>query len=126
MVRVKTGMALLLVVIGLSVACLPKDLPPDVKPAFTANEILIRVDELQKTVIAAFDSTPRGISKERADLIVRFTVDAAKVLREVPVGWQSSVKAAWNALKTRIGTPESQLQTLWSIVDRLITALQPV
>lgn len=124
MVKVKTSLALLLAVMGLSIACLPKDLPPDVKPAFTANEVLIRVDELQKTTIALFDSTPRGITKERADMIVRFTVDAAKVLREVPVGWQSTVKASWVALKSRIVAPEGQLMTLWNIVDTLITGLR--
>lgn len=112
-----------LTVAALMAACAPKDLPPDVKPAYTANEVLIRVDELQKTVIALYDGTPRGITKERADLIVGFTVDAAKTLRAVPQGWQATIKAGWNTLKLKIPVPEGNLQTIWSIVDHLITAI---
>ena len=106
------------------VACIPKDLPPDVKPAFTANEILIRVGELQKTVIELYDSNPRGITKERAELVVFWCVNAAKTLREVPAGWQKTIVASWENLLVQIKVPEGGLQTIWSIIDTMMKGLK--
>ena len=106
------------------IACAPKDLPPDVKPAFTAHEVLLRVDELQKTVIELYDSKPRGITKERAELIVFWTVNAAKTLREVPAGWQKTIVASWDNLLSQIKVPEGGIQTIWIIVDTMMKGLR--
>jgi len=106
------------------IACAPKELPPDVKPAFTANEVLIRVDELQKTVIELYDSEPRRITRERAELIVFWCVQTAKTLREVPAGWQKTVVATWDNLLVQIKVPEGGLQTVWMVVDTLMKGLK--
>jgi hypothetical protein len=104
--------------------CAPATLPPDVKPAFTANEVLIRVNELQKTVIELYDSEPKGITKERAELIVFWCVQTAKTLREIPAGWQKTVVATWDNLLVQIKVPEGGLQTVWTIVDTLMKGLK--
>lgn len=112
-----------LLVVGIS-GC-AQNLPPELKPAAAAVEINLRIQELQKTVIAAYDAQPRAISAERAFLINRFCMSAAKVTTEVPAGWQKTMKASWTELKGNLKTPptDGQLGIIWGIVDRLIGAL---
>lgn len=111
------------VILALCAACAPKTLPPELKPAYTANEVLIRVQELQNTVIGLYDATPRGITKQRADLIVKFCVSSAEVIQQSRTGWQSTVKSAWTELNKQIKVPEQGLDTVWRLVDALISAL---
>lgn len=104
------------------VSCAPKNLPPESVPAYRATEILTRIDELQKTVIDLYDH--KGITKERADLIVGFTVNAAQILRDTKVGWQESLKAAWSQLQQRVPVPEGTLKTIWNVLGSLINSIQ--
>ena len=104
-------------------ACAPKGLPLELKPAYTANEVLIRVQELQNTVIGLYDATPRGITKDKADLIVKFTVSSAFIIKSSMGGWQSSVKQSWNELKKAYTPTEVKLQTIWNLVDAMMGVL---
>jgi hypothetical protein len=113
----------LAIIISLFVACAPKNLPPELKPAYTANEILIRIQELQKTTIGLYDATPRAISKERADLIVKFTIVAAEATQKSLQGWQQTIKSAWAQLNQQLLVPDKGLETLWNLVDAMIGAL---
>jgi hypothetical protein len=97
------------------------NIPPDAKPAYTANEVLIRVNELQKTTIELYDN--KGITPERAQLIVTWCVNSAKTLREVPAGWGATIVATWKNLVSKIKVPEGPISTIWSIVDTLIGRL---
>lgn len=103
------------------VSCAPKTLPPESVPAYRANEILIRVQELQKTTIELYDS--KGITKERADIIVGFCVTTAEVLRDSRIGWQETVKASWAQLNQRIPIPDGNLKVIWGVVGGLIGGL---
>lgn len=112
---------LVLVVFVVFIACAP-NLPPEVKPVYTANEILIRVSELQKTTIELYDN--QHITKERAELIVTWCVNSAKTLREVPAGWQATIVATWENLVSKIPVPEGGLQTIWELINTLIMSLK--
>ena len=75
---------------------------PQGKVAFTANEILKRVQELQEVVIAV-DATPNnGLPRSATRLIVQFTVEAAKILDATPSGWGTTVAIAWADAKKQI------------------------
>lgn len=97
---------------------------PQGKQAYTADQILIRVGELQDTVIAANGSG--AISTPTARIIVKFTVDAAVLLKTVPSGWQATLSAAWQTAKGEI--PADQLSkpaitASISAVDIVLAAL---
>lgn len=116
----------LIVVISLFVlfsACVPKNLPPELKPAYTANEVLIRVHELQKLTIGLFDSKPPLISKQRADLIVKFTVSAAEVIKNSLTGWQATLKSMWKQLNQLIPDPPGELNMIWTLTGQLVEAI---
>lgn len=106
-----------------TIGCAPKGLPLELKPAYTANEVLIRVQELQNTVISLYDATPRGITKDRADILVKFTVTTASVIKSSLAGWQSTVKASWAELKKNFTPTEVKLQTIWNLVDAMMGVL---
>lgn len=112
----------------LFVACVPKTLPPELKPSYTRLQVLQRIQELQNTTIGLYDATPRAITKERADLIVKFTIVAADTVAESKDGWQASIKSAWTNLNTQLNVkdkipPESGLKTIWPLVDAMMGAL---
>lgn len=113
----------ILLVLASVLNCAPKTLPPELKPAYTANEVLIRVSELQKTVIGLYDSTPKRIEKSQADLIVKFTTSSASIIKQVPAGWQASVKQSWLELKKQYTPTNLSLQTIWNLVDAMIGVL---
>ena len=109
----------------LCVGCAPKTIPPDIKPVYTANEVLMRVGELQDTVIALHDANPQGITKENADYIVRFTVSTAIIIQSSMSGWQATVKASWNELKQKYTPTEPKLLVIWNLTDVMIQSLTP-
>ncbi len=98
-------------------ACAPKDLPVELKPAYTANEVLIRVNELQRTAISLYDSTPKGITKSQADVIVKFTTSSASIIKQSMNGWQGSVKQSWAELNKVYKPTDTRLQTIWNLID---------
>lgn len=115
--------ACVLLLVSLSVACAPTTIPPELKPSYTANEVLMRVQELQNTVIGLYDAKPRGITKDSADVIVRFTVSAATIIQGSLAGWQQTVKAAWSALKLQYAPTDTSLQVIWNLTDVMINSL---
>lgn len=75
---------------------------PQGKIAYTANEVLKRVQELQQVAIAV-DATPNnGIPKDVFRVIITFTVEAAKVLDATPAGWGTTLAVAWSNAKGKI------------------------
>lgn len=105
------------------VACAPKTLPPELNSVYTSNEVLIRIQELQRTVIGLYDSNPRGITKESADLIVRFTVSTATIIQSSMDGWKQTVKTSWSALNHQYTPTNSNLQIIWNLTDVMIQSL---
>ena len=106
--------------------CVPKDAPVELKPAYTALEVLTRVQELQKTVIGLYDAQPRQITKANADLIVLFTTSTATILQTSPSGWQQTVATSWMQLKDEYVPTDPKLKVVWSFVDAIIQSLLPV
>ena len=110
------------------VACAPKTLPPELKPSYTKVEILTRIQELQNTTIGVYDSTPRGITKERADMVVKFCMSSANVVQASNAGWQTIIKTSWAEFKKNFApnpeTVEPGLKLAFSLVDAALTGLQ--
>jgi hypothetical protein len=73
---------------------------PQGKAAYTADQIVIRVNELQAAAIQA--EANKGIDTATARIIVQFAVSADKTLKEVPAGWQAAVAKAWAETKAKL------------------------
>lgn len=123
MIQLRRSAAVILM-LSFIVACAPKEIPPELKPSYTRLEVLQRVQELQNTVIGLYDSNPRGITKDKADLIVKFTIVASDAVADSAQGWQASLKASWNGLNQQIGiTIPKGLETIWKLIDAMIGVL---
>ena len=118
------GTALMLV---LYIACAPKTLPPELKPSYTKVQVLTRIQELQNTTIGIYDSTPRGITKDRADLVVKFCMSASSVVVQANAGWQTVIKTSWAEFKKNFApnpeTIEPGLKTTFALVDAMMGVL---
>ena len=111
----------LLILVAFLVGCANKAAPPELKPDLQKLEVLHRVQELQRTVIAVHDANPVMLPKAKADIVVKFTL-AANDLVASDSNWQSKVKTLWLALKKEF-TPPANLSTVWAVVDSLIMGL---
>lgn len=80
---------------------------PRATAAMTADAIVVRVNELQATVIDACGPAPtcqpNTIPTPLAREIVQTCIDLRNTLdvRKRPVGWQAIVKAAWTQARPR-------------------------
>lgn len=107
-------------------SCAAATAPPDIQPSIKKIEILKRIEELQKVTIGLHDATPSALSKDRADLIIKFTLVANDAVHASTSGWQATVKAAWKTVNEQLKTNlklEDGLQTIWNLVDALVRAL---
>ena len=100
---------------------------PQGKVIYAANEVAKRIENLQTTVIAAEAS--KGIPTDVARVLVTFTVESAKVLRDAPQGWQVTVAVAWGEAKKQIplkylNDPTIQVAVL--AVDTVLAVWLPV
>jgi hypothetical protein len=72
---------------------------PVAQAAITADAVVLRVNELQATVIDACGPAPQcrpgSLDTALARLIVQTAIDLRSTLKVVPAGWQATVKAAW-------------------------------
>lgn len=75
------------------------NLTPEQKAAQVASVVLPRLEELQNAVIATNELTPGAIPDSIAVPVVKFCVEAAKLLRDAPNGVVPAIAARWNALK---------------------------
>lgn len=70
---------------------------PEGRKAYTANEIVIRVNRLMDTAIQA-DATG-NLPVATARVLIRFCVRADEVLQRVPNGWGATVWTLWQVVK---------------------------
>lgn len=123
----------LLTVIGACAKVTPET--PKAAAAIKADEVVLRINELQAATIAACwpdgvqkpECAPGGISTTASREIVKAAIDIRMVAKAVPTGWQAAVKAAWVQAKPRIVAlgPFPQAVTLAiGFVDTLIGGLQ--
>jgi hypothetical protein len=118
--------AVLLLVIALG-ACSP---PVTVvtqpgKVAFTADQIAVRVNELESAAITGNSVGALSIPNTRT--IVQFTVSADKILSAVPAGWQQSIATSWVETKKQLPpTLSPNVATAVAAVDLVLAAfIQP-
>ena len=73
---------------------------PAGKTAYTADQIVIRVNELQNAAIQAQATGALPTSTTR--IIVQFCVAADTTLKATPAGWGQTLATAWTQAKTSI------------------------
>lgn len=93
---------LVLMLSGLSACAHPTFQSPVGQKAYTADQIVVRVNELENAAIAA--NTSKALSDDATRPIVEFCVAADKTLAATPNGWQATLETAWTAAKAKIGT----------------------
>ncbi len=107
---------------------------PKAAAAIKADEVVLRVNELQAATITACwpdgvpksECVPGGITTAAARELVKVAIDIRTVAKAVPAGWQASVKASWVQAKPRITAlgPFPQAITLaLGFADVLISGL---
>ena len=80
----------------------PPNLSTQGRVAFTADQIVLRVNELEDVAIQANAGGGLPVAVTRA--LVNFAVAADQTLKATPAGWQATVSAAWTATKRQLPT----------------------
>lgn len=95
---------------------------PEGKAAFTADQIVLRINNLQNAAIQA--EATGGLSTDTTRTLVEFAVTANRTLKTVPDGWQQSVATAWAETKKRL-PPITNLAVMAAVdsVDLVLAAL---
>lgn len=88
-----------------------------------ALNLLIRVDELQVTVADLYKSG--SITPEHALVYNKFCTKAAPVLKSLPDGWPTTIKTAWNELKSAVSIDQMEIKVQYTakLIDGLVGAL---
>jgi hypothetical protein len=97
---------------------------PQGKAAYSADQVVIRVGELQSAAIQAQASGALPITTTR--LIVQWCVNANTTLKQVPNGWQQTLTTAWTQTKSQIPATDlsnSAIAAAVSGVDVVLAAL---
>lgn len=98
----------------LALACPPPaTLSPAGQKAYAANELIIRVGELQA---AAIDANARidpatnapALATATTRRVVTFCVETTKTLKALPSGWQATVKTGFASLQGVLTPQEKQ------------------
>jgi hypothetical protein len=98
---------------------------PAGKTAYTADQIVQRVNELQNAAIQAQQTG--GLSEPTTAIIVRFCVSAAQTLKATPAGWQQTVLTAWTTAKSQLpakNVSNPAIQAAIAGVDVVLAAFQ--
>ncbi len=106
--RILLALALALAILP---GCASKKLTPETPvaaAALKADAVVIRVNELQASVIEACgpapECQPNSIPTATAREAVKAMIDIRTVLRTTPAGWQATVKSTWAQVKQRLGS----------------------
>ena len=90
--------------------------------AFSADQVTIRVNELQNAAIAA--EANGSLPTATARTIVQFAVSADKTLATTPAGWQATLQTAWAQVKAQVGTISNPTVALaFGAADAIISVL---
>lgn len=96
---------------------------PQGKVAYAADQIVLRVNELQNAAIAAEASG--ALPTATARIIVQFAVSADRILAAAPSGWQATLAASWAQTKTQLPPIQNPaLVAAISALDIVIGGLQ--
>ena len=118
-----------LLLVGLA-GCAPKNAPivtPQGQTAYTADQIVIRVNELQATAIQA--EANGGLPTNTTRVIVQFCVSADKTLAATPSGWGVTVAKAWDEAKANPALKpylsNGYIAAAVALVDGVLAAFPP-
>jgi (2Fe-2S) ferredoxin len=105
--------------------CAPKTIvtTPD-KAVWYANQVTIRVNEISKTVIQL--NANGQITDVDTRAFGKWATGALITLRDVPNGWEKTVKTGWDEIKTKLPQSNPTLSTLVAVMDSLLTLLNPI
>lgn len=96
---------------------------PQGQAAFKADQVVVRVNELQSAAIKA--EAGGGLSTSLTRVIVTFAVGADKTLAAAPDGWQSAVRAAWlDAKKQLLTVTNPAVLAAMGAVDLVLGVMQ--
>lgn len=96
---------------------------PQGKIAYTADQIVVRVNELQNAAIQA--NTTNGLDTNSTRTIVQFCLAANGLLRSTPSGWQQTLQVAWMDAKVKLaGVKNQTVLTAMSLVDAVLLGVQ--
>ena len=73
---------------------------PQGQAAYTADQVVVRINELQAAAIQA--NAAHALSDATTRAIVTFAVGADATLAAVPTGWQRTVATAWKTARALI------------------------
>ena len=96
------GLILVLLLAGSACSVPVTVTTPAGKAAYTADQVVVRVNELMNAAIATNAAVPSALPTATTKIIVQFALDADKVLAATPSGWQATVQTAWATAKTQI------------------------
>lgn len=101
--RVRLPLAVLVLAI-LVAACHPPAtiVTPEGRRAYTADQIVVRVNELQQAAMAA--EAVGGLLTDPTRILVKFAVSANYTLQTLPAGWLATVTTAWRQTKQELPT----------------------
>lgn len=93
---------------------------PAGRAAFTANEVLTRVERLQDAAIAA--NKAAALDTPTARSIVFVTVQLAELADAATQGWQAAARQAWTQAKTETAAlrPGGQFAVLAATIDEAL------
>ena len=91
------------------------------KIAFAADQVLVRVKEVEQAAIAA--NMTGGLDNAQTRVIVEYAVAAKNVLTATPNGWQTTVKALWKEALTHLTTTNPTVQLAITALTGILAAL---
>ncbi len=116
------------IVLALSMACSTLALPACQRPvtivtpqgqiAYTADQIVLRVSELQNLAVHLNTSGVLDIGTTRT--IMQWSINAATVLKTLPNGWRVTLQQSWIVAKMEIKTTNPAVQSAMAAVDAVL------
>lgn len=102
----------------------PTVITPQGKTAFTADQAVIRVNELMNAAIAANASGALPVTTAHA--IVQWSVSADQILASTPAGYVQTLSASWTALQPEIAAipPTSPVGIELAMITTVIGGLR--
>lgn len=98
---------------------------PAGQAAYRADQIVMRVNELQNAAIAANSASPKQLPDQTTRVIVQFCLSADQTLAATPNGWQATLKASWAATKAQLPVINNPaVVAAMSAVDVVIGGIQ--
>lgn len=91
---------------------------PEGQRAYAADQIVLRVGELQNVAIQMNTSGILDINTTRT--IMNWSINAATILKTLPSGWRLTLQQSWIVAKMEIHTTNSAVQSAMAAIDAVL------